>query len=152
MNSFTYAPVMTSDWIDGMRDPAADLDKNGVVSTLELYRYTIQKTAAYFEGQKLLATEHAMLTDSAGLAAAREAKAENGQGLLAARFAILQPPQEAARNLAPEKRRLVEKKEDLEAQIDRLKYAKAAMAPDDYKQQLTALLLQLARTQAEIDR
>jgi hypothetical protein len=145
------ATVFPRYWIDGMRDPAADLDKNGVVSTLELYRYANQKTAAYFEQQKLLATEHAMLTDSSG-AAARDPKAENGQGLLAARFAVLQPAHEAARNIAPEKQRLVAKKEDLEAQIDRLKYAKAAMAPDDYKQQLSALLLELARTQAEIDR
>ena len=32
-----------------MHDPAADTDKNGTISTLELYRYTSQKTAAYFE-------------------------------------------------------------------------------------------------------
>ena len=44
------------------------------------------------------------------------------------------------------------KKEELEAKIDRLKYQKAALTADEYKQQLTALLLELARTQAEIDR
>ena len=145
------ATVFPRYWIDGLRDPAADMDKNGVVTTLELFRYTTQKTAAYFEQEKLLATEHAMLIDS-GTNAVRDPKPENGQGLLAARFAILEPAGETARNLAPEKQRLVAKKEDLEAQIDRLKYAKAAMAPDEYKQQLTALLLELARTQAEIDK
>ncbi|MBV9037431.1 MAG: hypothetical protein JO182_23275, partial [Acidobacteriaceae bacterium] len=52
----------------------------------------------------------------------------------------------------PEKQRLLTKKEELEAKIDRLKYEKAAMSPDAYKQQLTSLLLELARTQAEIDK
>jgi cell division protein FtsL len=59
---------------------------------------------------------------------------------------------DGAKVLPPEKQRLVSKKEDLEAKIDRLKYEKAAMDENDYKQQLTALLLELARTQAEIDK
>lgn len=146
------ATVFPRYWIDGMRDPAADTDKNGILTTLELYRYTTQKTAAYFEAEKLLATEHPAMTDSGKVTAARDPKPENGQGLLAARFAVLEPEHQAAKNLAPEKQRLVQKKEDLEAKIDKLKYAKAAMAPDDYKQQLTALLVELARTQAAIDR
>jgi len=40
----------------------------------------------------------------------------------------------------------------LEAKIDRLKYRKAAMPTEEYTQQLTTLLLELAKTQAEIDR
>jgi hypothetical protein len=39
----------------------------------------------------------------------------------------------------------------LEAAIDRLKYEKAAMPADEYKRQLSGLLLQLAKTQQEID-
>jgi hypothetical protein len=145
------ATVFARYWIDALRDPAADTDKNGVLSTLELYRYTAAKTAAYFESEKLLATEHPTITDT-GAAGAREAKAESGQGLLAARFVILEPEQEAARSVAPGKQNLVSKKEDLEARIDRLKYQKAALSPEDYKRQLSALLLELAQTQAEIDR
>ena len=37
----------------------------------------------------------------------------------------------------PAKRELLAKKEELEQQIDKLKYQKAAMAQDDYKKQLT---------------
>jgi hypothetical protein len=146
------ATVFPRYWIDGMRDPAADVDKNGTLTTLELYRYTTRKTAAYFEAEKLLATEHPMLSDKASAAAVRDPSPENGQGLLAARFAILQPAHETAKNLGPEKQRLITQKEDLEGQIDRLKYAKAAMDPEEYKRELTTLLLELARTQAEIDR
>ena len=47
---------------------------------------------------------------------------------------------------------MLTRKQDIEAKIDRLKYQKAALSEDEYKQQLTALLLELARTQAEIDR
>jgi Peptidase C13 family len=146
------ATVFPRYWIDALHDPAADTDKNGTLSTLEVYRYTAQKTAAYFESEKLLATEHPALTDNGTANAVRDPGAENGQGLLAARFAILLPAGETVKTVAPEKQKLVSKKEELEAQIDRLKYQKAAMTPDEYRQQLTALLLELARTQAEIDK
>ncbi len=146
------ATVFPRFWIDAMHDSAADTDKNGTLSTLELYRYTEQKTAAYFDSEKLLATEHPLFTDTGTATAVRDPKPENGQGLVAARFAVIEPAGETVKNIAPEKQGLVSKKEELEARIDRLKYQKAAMPPDEYKQQLTALLLELARTQAEIDR
>ena len=103
------ATIFPRYWIDGMHDPSADADKNGVVTSLELYRYAAQKTAAYFESEKLLATEHSSLTDNGqGAAAARDPKPQNGQGLLAARFAVIQPEREvSAKNVAPEKQRLV---------------------------------------------
>lgn len=144
------ATVFPRYWIDGLRNPEADTDKNGAVSTLEAYRYAAQKTAAYFDSEKLLATEHSMITDVAQTNAVRDPKPENGQGLLAAQFAVIRPAEEVG-SKAPVKQKLVSKKEDLEVQIDRLKYGKAAMPPDLYKQQLTALLLELARTQAAID-
>ncbi|MBV8864209.1 MAG: hypothetical protein JO210_02280 [Acidobacteriaceae bacterium] len=146
------ATVFPRYWIDALHDPSADTDKNGTLTTLELYRYTAQKTAAYFESEKLLATEHPSITDTGTATAVRDPKPENGQGLLAARFVVIRPEQQAAKNMGPEKQRLVSKKEELEAKIDRLKYEKAAMPPDQYKQQLTGLLLELARTQEEIDR
>ncbi len=146
------ATVFARYWVDALRDPAADSDKNGSISALEAYRYAERKTAAYFETEKLLATEHAMLTDTGTSKGVRDPEPENGQGLLAAAFPLIRQQNETARSIAPEKQRLLAKKEDLEAKIDRLKYQKAALDPDEYKQQLTALLVELARTQAEIDR
>ena len=52
----------------------------------------------------------------------------------------------------PEKKALLEKRDQLEEQIDKLKYEKAAMAADDYRKQLQDLLIQLAKTQAELDK
>lgn len=146
------ATIFARYWVDALKDPAADTDKNGTVSALEAFRYAQGKTAAYFESEKLLATEHALLSDSGSKDAARDPKPENGQGLKAAVFPVLRSEVAQAKNVAPVKQKLVAKKEDLEARIDRLKYQKAAMSPDEYKQQLTQLLLELAKTQAEIDR
>ena len=146
------APVFARYWIDALHDPAADTDKNGTVSALEAFQYVQRKTSGYFESEKLLATEHALITDTGSANGVRDPRPENGQGLLASAFPLLRPHLESARNLAPEKQKLVTKKEELEAKIDRLKYQKAAMPEDEYRQQLTALLLELAKTQAEIDR
>lgn len=146
------ATVFARYWIDALKDPSADTDKNGTVSALEAYAYAQRKTAAYFEAEKLLATEHAMISDTGTANAVRDPKPENGNGLLAAAFTIIRPEAEGASSLSPDKQKLLAKKEDLEAKIDRLKYQKAAMPEEEYKQQLTALLLELARTQSEIDR
>jgi hypothetical protein len=52
----------------------------------------------------------------------------------------------------PAKRALLDQKEAVEQAIDELKYEKAGMAADDYKKQLTRLLLQLATLQEAIDK
>ena len=52
----------------------------------------------------------------------------------------------------PAKRDLLAKKEELEQKIDALKYGKAAMDPEEYKQQLTAALVQLATVQGELEK
>ena len=145
------APVFARYWVDALRDPAADTDKNGTVSALEAFVYAKRKTAAYFDSEKLLATEHATMSDTANGAPVRDPKIESGQGLLASAFPVIRPQSDAVTSGSPEKQKLVARKEELEAKIDRLKFEKAAMEPNDYKAQLTALLLALARTQAEID-
>jgi len=146
------APVFARYFVDALHDASADVDKNGSVSALEAFRYADRKTVAYFEAEKLLATEHAVITDTPSATGVRDPKPENGQGLVAASFILIRARAEGGKVLNPDKQRLVSKKEDLEAKIDRLKYQKAAMDENDYKQQLTALLLELARTQAEIDK
>lgn len=146
------ATVFARYWIDALKDPSADTDKNGTVSALEAYLYAQRKTTAYFESEKLLATEHSVISDNGTANGVRDPKPENGVGNLASAFPLIRPESENAKSISPEKQKLVAKKEDLEARIDRLKYQKAAMPEDEYKQQLTALLLELARTQAEIDR
>lgn len=135
------APVFARYWIEALRDSAADTDKNEVITALEAFKYAEQKTKQFYETNKRLATEHPMLDGG------------DEQGPLhAGRFALLRlgDVQKAAAD--PAKRALWTKREELESQIDQLKFQKAAMPTDDYKKQLAVLLLELARTQAELDK
>ncbi|MDQ2775858.1 MAG: hypothetical protein M3Y57_13225 [Acidobacteriota bacterium] len=146
------ATVFARYWVDALQDPAADTDKNGTISALEAFRYAQQKTTAYFESEKLLATEHSQFSDTGSVTAVRDPKPENGQGLLASAFPLLRPATDTSAAVNPKKQNLLGRKQDLEAKIDQLKYRKAALPEEQYKQELTGLLLQLARTQAEIDK
>jgi len=135
------ATVFARYWIEALRDAGADTDKNEVISALEAFKFAEAKTKQFYETNKRLATEHPMLDggDTAG-------------PMNAGRFALLRigSIQKAASD--PAKRELLAKREQLEGDIDRLKFQKAAMPTDEYKKQLQALLLELARTQAEIDK
>ena len=146
------ATVFARYWVEALRDPAADTDKNETISALEAFRYAEQKTSQYYDSQKRLATEHAMLEDTGKGDGVKAPSPENGEGLLASRFPLLRTGAAEAAISDPHKKELMAHKEDIEQQIDQLKYQKAAMAPDAYKKQLTTLLLDLAKTQAELDK
>ncbi len=124
--------------IDALRDPAADTDKNESITAAEAFRYAAAKTKNFYDTQKRLATEHAELADGA-------------QGL-AGRFVLARFGGAGAAFNDPAKRALLDRKEVLEQQIDKLKYEKAAMPLEEYKKRLTALLLDLARVQEEMEK
>jgi len=146
------ATVFARYWVEALRDPAADTDKNETVSALEAFVYAEQKTAQFYDTQKRLATEHPTLEDTGQSDGTRKPSPENGQGLLAGHIALLHLGAAQAAAATPEKKALLAHREELEQQIDQLKYRKAAMAEEDYKKQLEALLLELAKTQAELDK
>jgi hypothetical protein len=146
------ATVFPRYWIEGMRDPAADSDKNEIVTALEVFRYAEEKTAKFYETQKRLSTEHALIEDAGKGEGVKLPSAENGEGLTAGRFAVLHLGAAAAQSRDPAKLTLLKKKEELEASIDDLKYRKASMSVQEYKQQLNTFLLELARTQEALDK
>ena len=135
------ATVFARYWIEALRDAAADADKNEVISALEAFRYAEQKTKQFYDTNKRLATEHPTLNGG-----------DQDGPLNAGRFALLRmgAVQEAYKD--PAKQTLLAKREQLEGQIDQLKFKKAAMPTDEYKKQLSVLLLELARTQEELDK
>jgi hypothetical protein len=101
------APVFARYWVDALRDPAADTDKNGTVSALEAFNYAQRKTASYFEAEKLLATEHAAMSDTGKAAGIRDPGPANGYGALAAVFPLVRPQTVSAlKGAVPEKQRL----------------------------------------------
>ena len=135
-------PSFARYWIEALRDAAADTDKNEVITALEAFKFAELKTKQFYETNKRLATEHPMLDggDPAG-------------PMNAGRFALLRigSAQMAAQD--PAKRALLDKaRATRRSRSISLKFQKAAMPTDEYKKQLQVLLLELARTQAEIDK
>src|ERR1022692_2688521 len=130
------ATVFARYWVEALRDPAADVDKNETISALEAFQYAEKKTAQFYTEQKRLAREHPQLDDQQH----------------AASFTLIKFGSASAVVTDPAKRELIAKKEDLDNKIDALKYQKSLMAPDEYKKQLQSLLLELAKTQEAIDK
>jgi hypothetical protein len=144
------ATVFARYWVEALQDPEADTDKSDAISAMEAFTYATTKTSAFYDSQKRLATEHAVFDDVGRGEPVREAG--NSQGTLMSSFILLHlgTSQQAAND--PAKRALLAKKEELEQKIDTLKYQKAAMNPADYRQQLTAALLELAKVQEGLDK
>jgi hypothetical protein len=144
------ATVFARYWVEALEDPAADTDKSDSISAMEAFIYATTKTAAFYDSQKRLATEHAVFNDVGHGEPVRAVG--NGQGALMSSFTLVRlgASQQAAND--PAKRALLAKKEELEQKIDVLKYQKAAMDPADYKTQLTTALLELAKVQGELDK
>jgi hypothetical protein len=146
------ATVFARYWIEAMRDPAADVDKNESISALEAFQYAERKTAEFYESQKRLATEHPQFEDTGKGEPVRAPAGESNEGLLLSTFTLVRIGQAQRAAADPAKRDLLAKKEALEQKIDKLKYEKAAMPEDEYKNQLTAALVELARVQQELDK
>jgi hypothetical protein len=146
------ATIFARYWVEALRDPTSDVNKNDAISAIEAFGYASAKTAAFYDSQKRLATEHAVFEDTGKHESVHAASTETGEGLFLSNFTLVRLGAAQKAFADPAKRDLLAKKEDLEQTIDKLKYQKAAMAPDDYKRQLTDALVELARVQAEIDK
>ena len=98
---------------------------------MEAFTYATQKTAAFYDSQKRLATEHAVFKDAG--TANRCAKPATARRQLLSSFTLLRLGTSPQAANDPAKRALLDQKDDLEQKIDTLKYQKAAMDPADYK-------------------
>ena len=146
------ATVFARYWVEALHDPEADLDKNETVSALEAFQYAAKKTAAFYDSQKRLATEHAVFDDTGHHDPVREPASDTGEGQLLSSFTLIRLGATQKAYNDPAKRALLAQKEELERKIDTLKYQKMAMSQDDYKTQLTAALLELAKVQDQLDK
>ena len=146
------ATVFARYWAEALRDPSADADKNETISALEAFHFAQRKTGEFYDTQKRLATEHSVLEDTGKGEAQKDPQPEKGEGKLAALFPMVRLGANAAAASDPAKRDLFAKKEQLEQAIDKLKFDKATLPEQLYKQQLTQLLLELAKTQEALDK
>jgi len=129
------ATVFARYFVEALQDPAADLDKNQAISGLEAFAYAQRKVADFYNSQKRLATEHAI----------------NAEPKLLGSITLVRFGQAQKAYADPAKRALLAQKEEIERKIDALNYQKDALSDEDYRNQMTALLLRLAKVQKEID-
>ncbi len=147
------ATVFARYWAEALRDPAADVDKNETVSALEAFHYAQQKTTEFFDTQKRLATEHSVLEDTGKGEGEKEPDGRKRRRQTGRAFPVVRLGANAAAARDPAKRPLLDKKEQLEQAIDKLKYEKAAMPEQaNTNSNSTQLLLELAKTQEAIDK
>jgi hypothetical protein len=128
------APVFARYFIEALRDPGADRDHDEAVTALEAFRYTEQRVQRFYADQKRLATEHPMLSTG-----------EPGDFVVAYRGATRRPGAGNPRSA------LALRKVALEDDLRALKIRKAALAREEYLNELEKKLLELARLQETLD-
>jgi len=136
-----------------MSDLSADLDKDGQVSLLEAWLTAARRTAAFYEQEGRLATEHSLLDDNGdakgtasdwfrGLQVTKKS-AEEGllpDGLRAHQLHLI--PSEAERKLSAEQRT---RRDALELDLARLRTKKSKLKEETYYDRLEKLLLEMGR-------
>lgn len=142
-----YDTVFADQLLGALKDPAADLDKNGRVSVWELFVRASRGVASHYERQGLLATERALLDDT-GDGAGTEAAGTGDDGALA-RATYLERDAAAA-DADPELAELLARRRGLEEQAERLKQRKASMPLEAWEREFEALMIELARVSRRI--
>jgi hypothetical protein len=134
-------------FIAGLTSPAADADKNGRASVLEVFNYATHQTAEWYKQKGRLATEHALIDDNGDGAGHEEAT--GGDGALAKTNYLDSKTAEQATADA-EVIRLIERRQQLEEEIEKLKARKEQMKAEEYEAELERLLVELAETNQKI--
>jgi hypothetical protein len=129
-------------------DREADLDRNGRVSIWEAFRAASAGVKGWFEAQGRLATERPLLDDN-GDGVGREADAPGDDGALA-EVTYLQPEAGLPGAVDPAMAEQLRRRAELQSRLDAHRAAKATLPPDQYERELEALILELARLDAEI--
>jgi hypothetical protein len=120
-------------WAYALSSPAADINKNGVITAQEAFDFASRAVADSFESQGTLATEHPQLAgDTAG------------------RFNVARLQAQAA-VATPEGEALNARLQTIEGQIDALRARREQMESDAYLNELQELLVQLALVQGQLD-
>ncbi len=139
--------------LDALKAQAGDLDKDGRVSVLESFVYARNKTAEWYDGQGLLATEHALLDDNGDGRGTREPGPGGTDGTLAGRIYFGRGPggpEATAGTGPPGGRALQVRMEELRWSIDELKARKDQVDPGEYAARMEDMLIELARVTRQL--
>ncbi len=150
-------PLFAGYFVEALKNASSDLDKNGNLSVLEVFKYASDKTFRWYEDNNHLATEHPQLEDTGDKNAVRVTDLSPlGEGNLAEitymknSLAILTGNKNAEADSVLI--RLMKEKADIEIKIAELRSKKVSMTETEYFDQLEKLLLDLARINDEIER
>jgi hypothetical protein len=139
---------------DALAKDGSDLDKDGRISLFEAFEYTRREVKRYFDEQKILLTEHALLDGDGDGEGTMEPTADQTDGLGAGTFYVGGGTRAAAAQAAaaddPALRALIVERTRLEERVAALRARKDQMEPAAYERELEELLVQLALKNREI--
>ena len=124
------AVVFGDYWLEALRAPSADTNKDGAVGAAEAFRFASAAVERHFEARGLMATEHARLDGPES-------------GILVSRLEPERLPDANARRLAA-------RRSEIEAAIAGLRDERDSMEIDTYFARLQELLLELAVIEQEL--
>ena len=124
------AVVFGDYWLEALRAPSADTNKDGAVGAAEAFRFTNAAVERHFEARGLMATEHARMEGPES-------------GILVSRLEPERLPDANARRLAA-------RRAEIEEAIAGLRGERDAMEIDAYFARLRELLLELAVIEREL--
>jgi hypothetical protein len=133
-------------FISALNDDAADLDKNGDLSWLEVFQYASRETSKWFKDEGLLATEHALLEDSGDKSALQIEDLNSSQDGNLARTTYLKSESDLylSRTVNGKARALLLKKEEIEDRIGNILSEKEKYNENEYYNNLEPLFIRLA--------
>jgi hypothetical protein len=136
------ATIFADHFISGLTEAAADSDKNGRVSMLEVFNYASKLTSDWYKQKERLATEHALIEDN-GDGVGHEQPTDGDGGLAKATYLDSKPLEIAGSDA--ELGRLLLERQRLEEAVEKLKAKKSEMKEDVYTAELEKLLVDLAK-------
>ena len=137
--------------VQAFETEAADIDRNGRLSVLEVFEFASAEVRRWYQRQGRLATERARLDDT-GDGIGRDAEQTGPDGALAARMHVGAGVEATLGVTDPSLAPLVTRRRQLEDQVADLKTRKLEMDPAVYLEALERLLVDLARVSRDLRR
>ena len=141
--------------IESFTDPGSDRDKDGRISMAEVFAFTAEKTAQWYDDNGNIPTEDALISDSGSAEGARLMDMEaSGEGQLAALTYISIGESELLASSgrgSPEVSAWLQEKDQIEREIASLKGRKSEMNIDEYYSELEVLFVRLAKGNEQIE-
>lgn len=149
------ATVFPEHFLASLTPGNSDLDKDGRVSVLEAFTYTRLKTAAWYEEEGRIATEHPLLDDNGDGVGSRDPGGADTDGALARSITLGgKKTTGITTKLSSEKQKqltaLSLQMQALQRQINDLKRAKETLSAETYANRMESLLVKLARLNKEM--